>query len=200
MELDRKIKEHEDQSGMLIVFSGPSGVGKDTLLIHLQEVCPSVERCVTYTTRKPRKGETPGVDYFFVSEKKFHEMIGDGEFLEYAKVHLDYYGTPMSCVPQTLKEGADIVLKIDIQGGLIVKNKIRDAVMIFVVPPSMDELERRLRSRYTDSEEAIQKRLENARSEIACVPQYDYLVVNDDIDSAVDKLRCIITAERARIR
>lgn len=185
---------------MLIVFSGPSGVGKDTLLIHLQEVCPNIERCVTYTTRKPRKGEANGVDYFFVSEQKFHEMIGDGEFLEYSKVHLDFYGTPMSCVEQTLQKGADVVLKIDVQGGLIVKHKIRDAVMIFVVPPSMEELEHRLRSRYTDSEESILKRLEDAESEIACIPQYDYLVVNDDIALAVDKLKCILVAERSRIR
>ena len=183
---------------MLIVLSGPSGVGKDTLLQRLEEVCPRIERCVTYTTRAPRPGEVPGVDYNFVSVEEFKRMIEAGEFLEYAQVHLDLYGSPLSSVAEIREDGNDAILKIDVQGGLTVKQKVPDAIMIFVAPPSMQELERRLRERYTDSEEAMVKRLQDARKEIEQIPMYDYLVVNDDIDSAVDKLRCIVMAERAR--
>lgn len=185
---------------MLIVLSGPSGVGKDTLIQGLEEICPGIERAVTYTTREPREGERPGVDYHFVSVDEFRRMIEAGEFLEYAQVHLDFYGSPMSSVAQIREEGLDVLLKIDVQGGLTVKQKAQDAIMIFVGPPSIEELERRLRSRYTDSEEAIAKRLQDARSEIDRISMYDYLVINDEIETAVDRLRCIILAERARIR
>ena len=189
-----------DRSGMLIVLSGPSGVGKDTLLQRLEEVCPRIERCVTYTTRAPRPGEVPGVDYNFISAEEFRRMIEEGKFLEYAQVHLDLYGSPLSSVAEIREDGNDAILKIDVQGGLTVKQRIPDAIMIFVAPPSMEELERRLRARYTDSEEAVIKRLEDARKELEQIPMYDYVVVNDDIESAVDKLRCIVTAERSRVR
>ena len=190
----------EDRSGMLIVLSGPSGVGKDTLLRRLEEVCPRIERCVTYTTRAPRPGEVPGVDYNFVSIEEFKRMIEEGEFLEYAQVHLDLYGSPLSPVIAIRQKGSDALLKIDVQGGLTVKQKVPDAIMIFVAPPSMEELERRLRARYTDSEASVTKRLADARMEIEQIPMYDYLVVNDEIESAVEELRSIITAERLRIR
>ncbi|HUV05674.1 MAG TPA: guanylate kinase [Armatimonadota bacterium] len=200
MDLAKKLKQHEAHPGILIVLSGPSGVGKDTLLRRLGEVCPGIERCVTYTTREPRPGEAPGVDYNFVSAQEFRRMIEEGEFLEYAQVHLDLYGSPLSCVTQAREKGLDAILKIDVQGGLTVKEKVHDAVMIFVAPPSMGELERRLRARYTDCEAAVTKRLHDARREIEHIPMYDYLVVNDDVEAAVDRLRCIIMAERARIR
>jgi guanylate kinase len=174
-------------------------VGKDTLLRRLIEVCPGIEHCVTYTTREPRQSEEPGVDYNFISRSEFEAMIEAGEFLEYAQVHLHLYGTPKSCVDMILDKGMDVILKIDVQGGLTVKEKVPGAVMIFVAPPSMEELEHRLRARYTDSEEAITKRLQDARREIECIPQYDYLVENDDLEAAVDKLRCIIIAERVKI-
>ena len=189
----------EDRPGMLIVLSGPSGVGKDTLLRRLEEVCPRIERCVTYTTRAPRLGEVPGVDYNFVSTEQFERMIEEGEVLEYAKVHLDLYGTPLSSVMEIREQGKDAILKIDVQGGLTVKQKATDAIMIFVAPPSMEELEHRLRARYTDAEDAIMKRLQDACTELEQIPMYDYLVINDDIESAVDKLRCIVTAERSRV-
>lgn len=200
MDLIRRYTEEGMHQGLLVVLSGPSGVGKDTLLRKIEEVCPSIRRCVTYTTRKPRPGEVPGVDYNFVTVEQFHRMIETNEFLEYAQVHLDFYGSPLREVVQLRKEGMDVVLKIDVQGGLMVKQKFPDAVMVFVAPPSMDELERRLRSRYTESEAAIAKRLEDAKREIECIPMYDYLVVNDEIDTAADELRCIIIAERLRIR
>ena len=200
MKLAEKLRQREERPGMLIVLSGPSGVGKDTLLRRLEEVCPGIERCITYTTREPRPGEAPGVDYNFVSADEFRRMIEEGEFLEYAQVHLHLYGSPVSCVTRARETGLDAILKIDVQGGLTVKQKVTDAIMIFVAPPSMEELERRLRARYTDSEAAVTKRLQDARREIERIPKYDYLVVNDDVESAVDKLRCIIMAERARIR
>ena len=185
---------------MLVVLSGPSGVGKDTLLRRLEQVCPGIERCVTYTTREPRPGEVPGVDYNFVSVREFQKMIDEGDFLEYARVHTDLYGSPLSSVKHIRENGLDAVLKIDVQGGLTVSQKAPDAVMIFVAPPSMEELERRLRARYTDSEAAITKRLQDAQREIEHIPMYDYLVVNDEVEATVDRLRCIIVAERARVR
>jgi len=200
LDLLRILREHGERHGMLVVLSGPSGVGKDTLLRRLVEVCPGIERCVTCTTRNPRPGEVPGLDYNFVSTDEFRRMIEAGDFLEYAQVHLDMYGSPLSQVIRIREKGLDAVLKIDVQGGLTVKQKVPDAIMIFVAPPSMEELEHRLRARYTDSEEAVTKRLQDARREIESIPMYDYLVVNDDIETAVDRLRCIIMAERARMR
>jgi guanylate kinase len=199
LDLSAFLKEQE-RMGILIVFSGPSGVGKDTLLRRLPEVCPNLQQCVTYTTREPRPGEVAGIDYNFVCVQDFRKMIEEGEFLEYAQVHLDLYGTPLAPVVEARKQGLDVILKIDVQGGITVKQKVPDALMIFVAPPSMEELERRLRARYTDSEESIEKRLQNARAEIESIPMYDYLVLNDEVGAAVDRLRCIITAERARIR
>lgn len=190
----------EEHTGMLIVLSGPSGVGKDTLLQRLEEVCPKIERCVTYTTRAPRPGEVPGVDYNFVTIEEFKRMIEAGDFLEHAQVHLDLYGTPLRSVIEIREDGNDAILKIDVQGALTVKQKVPDAIMIFVAPPSVKELERRLRARYTDSEGAMIKRLNDARKEIEQIPMYDYLVINDEVESAVDKLRCIVMAERSRVR
>lgn len=197
--LEEILREQKKRAGRLIVISGPSGVGKDTVIRGLIEVCPGIERCTTYTTRDPRSGEVPGVDYKFICEDEFRRMIEAGEFLEHAQVHLDLYGTPLEGCDAVRERGMDAVLKIDVQGGLQVRSKAPDALMIFVAPPSYEELERRLRARYTDSEEAIRKRLENARKEIEQIPHYDYLVVNDEIESAVDRLRCIILAERAKI-
>lgn len=200
MELGSGMIPNERRPGLLIVLSGPSGVGKDTLLRGLERICPGLTRCTTYTTRQPRPGEVPGSDYHFVSTEEFRRMIDEGEFLEYAQVHLDLYGSPLSPVIQAREQGLDVILKIDVQGGLTVKRKVPDAVMIFVAPPSMEELERRLRSRYTDSETAIAKRLDDARREMECISMYDYLVVNDDVEIAVDRLRCIIVAERSKVR
>lgn len=199
MDLSDLLKKMKDRKGSLIVLSGPSGVGKDTVLKKLTEICPGVEQCVTFTTRLPRPNEVAGVDYNFVSVPEFEELIDSDGFLEYAKVHLDFYGTPMSPALRICDEGKDAILKIDVQGGLVVKEKVPETVMIFVAPPSLEELERRLRSRYTDSEEAITKRLANARLEIDCIPKYDYLVVNDDIDSAAMAVCEIIKAARTRI-
>jgi guanylate kinase len=141
-----------------------------------------------------------GVNYCFLSQEKFEQMVGDGKFLEYAHVHLNYYGTPLESVEKIRNRGEDCMLVIDVQGGVAARAKVPDAVMIFLAPPSMEELERRLRGRGTESDAAMEKRLANAQKEIDCIPNYDYLVVNDNIDEAVRRIEGIILAERARIK
>ena len=185
--------------GRLFVVSGPSGVGKDTVLARLHHLMPDVVRCVTVTTRAPRAGEIEGRDYLFVSLQQFREMVERDEFLEYARVYENLYGTPRAWVDERRAQGHDVLLKIDVQGGLTVRTKVRDAVMIFLRPPSVAELERRLRTRLTDTEEQITTRLLDARSELQQIPNYDFAVVNDEVDRAADLLRAIILAERSRI-
>lgn len=186
--------------GLLIVLSGPAGVGKDTLIEQWQLVAPNVRRLITYTTRPQTKMERHGLDYYFVSEEEFQQMVEEGAFLEYAHVHGNWYGTPLHKMEELRRAGRDVVLRIDVQGAMQVRQKFPEAVLIFVAPPSLEELERRLRKRGRDSEEAIQLRLENARREMEYIPQYDYVVVNDDINRALETLRCILIAERHRVR
>ncbi|MHB1001293.1 MAG: guanylate kinase [Armatimonadota bacterium] len=198
--MDCRLKCSAERTGLLVVISGPSGVGKGTLLKKLLTVCPDTAKSITCTTREPRPGEVHGIDYFFVSTEEFKRMIDAGEFLEYAQVHLNLYGTPQTSTNHIRSQGIDTILEIDVQGGITVKRKVPDTVMIFVAPPSMAELEDRLRGRGTEADEVVAKRLDNARGEMDCIPLYDYLVVNDDIDTAVDALRSIIIAERSKIR
>jgi guanylate kinase len=188
-----------NRRGRLIVLSGPSGVGKGTVLRAVLDICPNTERAITCTTREPGPGEVDGVDYCFLTEEEFRRKIDEGYFLEYAQVHLNLYGTPLESVHKILDQGKTALLEIDVQGGLTVKGKMPDAVMVFVAPPSYEELERRLRDRKRDSEESILKRLENARKEIEQIPRYEYLVLNDEIESAVDRLRAIILAEDSKV-
>lgn len=183
----------------MIVLSGPSGVGKDTVLDEFIKICPNVLLCVTATTRQPRANETDGVDYHFVTEQKFKQMIEDGDFLEYAEVHGNFYGTPKSWVVEQISQGNDVVLKIDVQGGIEVKRQMPDAVMAFLVPPSFEELERRLTSRLTETAADLEKRLSNARNEIEQIPFYEYIIDNDLVENAAEKLRSVIIAERSRI-
>lgn len=186
--------------GLLIVLSGPAGVGKDTLIEQWQLVAPNVRRLITYTTRPQTKMERHGLDYYFVSEEEFQQMVKDGAFLEYAHVHGNWYGTPLHKMEELRDLGRDVVLRIDVQGAMQVRQKFPEAVLIFVAPPSLEELERRLHKRGRDSEEAIQLRIENGRREMEYIPQYDYVVVNDDLNRALETLRCILIAERHRMR
>ena len=187
------------RKGRLFVVSGPSGVGKDTVLDVFHPLLTDVVRCVTATTRAPRPGETEGRDYFFLTVAKFREMVDDDAFLEYAKVNGNLYGTPRHWVDEQRTSGRDVLLKIDVQGGLTVRTKARDAVLVFLLPPSVAELERRLRFRSTENEEEITTRLLDARSELQQMPNYDYAVVNDDVNRAADEMRAIFLAERCRI-
>ncbi len=193
------MSEAASRRGHLFVVSGPSGVGKDTVLTRLRQIMPDVAQCVTATTRERRPGEVEGRDYLFISVPRFREMVEADEFLEYAQVHENLYGTPRSCVEAQRAAGRDVLLKIDVQGGLTVRTKVRDAVLVFLKPPTVDELERRLRARSTESEDKITKRLLDARSELQQIPNYDYSVVNDEVEHAADLLRAIILAERSRI-
>ncbi len=184
--------------GILIVVSAPSGTGKTTLCHMLLKEFPDMQFSVSYTTRKPRPGEVNGRDYFFVDRKTFERMIEEGDFLEWAEVYGNLYGTSKSQVLKALSAGKDVLLDIDTQGALQVKKNFPEAVLIFILPPSFEELERRLRSRGTDDEETIKRRLEFAREEIRRAPLYDYVVVNDRLEVAYDGLRSIITAEKHR--
>jgi guanylate kinase len=184
--------------GLLIVVSAPSGTGKTTLCRMLLKEFENMEFSVSYTTRPPRKGEVNGKDYFFVSREEFERMVEEGDFLEWANVYGNLYGTSKSQVLKALEEGKDILLDIDVQGALQVKKNLPEAVLIFIMPPSFEELEKRLRSRGTDSEEVIEKRLNVAKEEIKKAPFYDYIVVNDVLDVAFNKLKAIITAEKCK--
>jgi len=196
-------------TGLLLVVSGPSAVGKDTVLDALlsrADLPRPVQKCVTTTTRAPRpkdggRGmEEDGVDYHFVSPARFNEMVAHDELLEYAEYADNYYGTPRAWVSERRDRGIDVILKIEVQGGLIVQEKAPDAVLVFLQPPSLEELERRLRHRRTDSEDQIAKRLLHARKEMDQRPHYDYAVTNDSVEDAVDAIRAVLRAEHCRIR
>ena len=186
------------RKGSLVIITGPSGAGKGSVL---SRVLPSLENVflsVSATTRKPRPGEEDGVNYYFISRGRFDEMVERGELLEHAEYVGNCYGTPEGPVNRRLEDGQDVILEIEVQGALIVKEKRPDAVLVFIVPPSFDILERRLRNRGTEAEEVVEKRLQKARAECAHMDDYDFIVVNDLLDDAVRDLSAIITAERCR--
>jgi len=192
------------ERGNLFVFSGPSGVGKDAVLgpLFSAGICPPrLRRCITATTRAPRPGEIEGVDYFFLSREEFERRIAEGFFLEHASYAGRSYGTPRWWVEAEVAGGNDVLLKIDVQGALQVRSQAPEAVLVFVAPPSVEELERRLRGRDAGADPGdLARRLAIAREELALARQYDYLVVNDRIEKAVDELRAIVIAARCRIR
>ncbi|MFW6022498.1 MAG: guanylate kinase [Halanaerobiaceae bacterium] len=188
------------RKGSLIVLSGPSGVGKGTVRDKLMENFDQIEYSVSVTTRPRREGEVDGVDYFFVSSDKFFQMVEENKFIEWAEVHNNYYGTPKEYVDKTLQSGNDIILEIDIQGARMVSNIYPDAVYVFLVPPSFDELEHRLDKRGTENNKNKALRLKNAREELKELERYDYQIVNDKLEETVYKLKCIIIAEKCRIK
>lgn len=185
--------------GVLLVLSAPSGAGKTTLAHRLRQEFPQAKLSISYTTRQPRGTEQDGVDYHFVDTATFTQMIDRGEFVEWAQVHGAFYGTARNVADIALTSRCLVVFDIDIQGGSSLKRKYPDAVLVFIVPPSMDELERRLRARATDEDEKIRGRLLAARAEIERGTQtYDYLVVNDQLEVAFGELRSIVIAEACR--
>lgn len=179
------------KKGALIVISGPSGCGKGTIVERLLEE-GNMEISISSTTRKPRGIEQNGVDYFFLEEEEFKRMIDEGEFLEYANVYGCFYGTPRKKVLDRVDAGINVILEIDVQGALQVKKNYPDAIMIFIMPPSKEELLRRLRGRGTETEEQIERRISKAQSEIDMADQYEFKVVNDDLDLAVREVKEII--------
>jgi guanylate kinase len=184
---------------MLFVLSAPSGAGKSTVAEKVMAVTPRLSRSVSHTTRPMRKGEVDGTDYHFVTRETFEAMIERGEFIEWAEVHGNLYGTAYSNIDDiVLKRHDDLLLVIDVQGSASLGEKGVERVTIFLMPPSMDELKKRLAGRGTDSEEAIRARLANADYEMAEMDKFDYTVINGDLSTAVDEVRSIITAERLR--
>lgn len=182
--------------GLLIVFTGASGVGKGTIMKKLLESDSKNRLSVSATTRKPRPGETHGKEYFFISKEAFEQEIANGGFLEYARYCENYYGTPKQAVEEMLEQGCNVFLEIEVQGGLQIKEKCPDCISIFVLPPSMEELENRLRGRGTETEEVIRMRLNTALTEITFANSYDYSVVNDDVDLAVNEILDIVKKNR----
>lgn len=188
-----------DRRGLLFVVSAPSGTGKTTVVERLVQCVPDLAMSRSYTSRAARAGEADGVDYNFITRARFQEMIDSDLFLEWADVFGNLYGTCAEDVQVALAGGRDLVLVIDVQGARQVRVRCSDTVGVFVMPPSFEVLEQRLRGRSKDSEEAMQRRLHMARAEVAAFAEYDYVVVNDELDTCVDRLRAIVLAERARL-
>jgi guanylate kinase len=182
----------------VFIISAPSGSGKSTLVHRLLKTVPNLAFSISLTTRAPRAGETPGVDYIFISRKDFEERLARGEFLESAEVYGNYYGTNRETFEAATREGKDLVLDIDVQGARQLKVAIPQAISIFVLPPSRDVLEQRLRSRSQDSEEVIERRLRGAAAEVQNYTQYDFVLINREIEEASARLANIVEAERQR--
>lgn len=185
--------------GMLVVLSGPSGCGKDTVLAELFKLKIGLVQSVSMTTRKPREEEKNGVDYLFVDEEYFLNAINNDRMLEYAKYGINYYGTPKAPVDNWLDEGKTVVLKIDVQGAGNIQKLYKDAVCIFLTPPSMSILEQRLRNRGSEGDDDVRRRLDIACDELKCINEYDYVVVNDELSKAVDDIKTIIKAEQLKV-
>lgn len=187
------------ERGQLIVLSGPSGVGKSTVIAELFSQRSNIYFSVSYTTRQPRVGEQDGVNYNFVSREEFERMIANDELLEYAEYVDNYYGTSIKLIREKLDAGIDVLLDIEVQGAAKVRARCPDALFIFIIPPSFEELSRRLHRRNTDSEDVIAGRLAKARQEFREIPKYDYLVINDKVANAVHEIEAILTAAECRV-
>jgi guanylate kinase len=187
------------KQGLLVVLSGPSGCGKNTIINKVMENNKNIWLSISCTSRAPRGEEKNGVNYYFLSRDEFEQEIANDEFLEYAEYSKNYYGTPKKYIKEHLDKGEDVILEIEIQGALKVKEKIKEAVFIFILPPSMQELKRRLEARKTEDQEKIDMRFKRAYEEINEVSKYNYVVVNDEVDQAASKVQAILDAERCRV-
>ena len=196
--MEKKLPEPPRERGSILIISAPSGSGKSTLVRRLIASLPDLAFSVSYTTRPRREGEQEGRDYFFVTRKRFERMIAGGDFIEWAEVHGHLYGTSKGQIDKALEAGRDILLDIDVQGHQQVRKRLPEALSVFVMPPSLQELKRRLAERHSDSPQVIEKRLAAARQEITHWPEYDYLVVNDHLSLATQALRAIVRAGRFR--
>ncbi|MGG7077421.1 guanylate kinase [Clostridium sardiniense] len=187
------------KKGVLLVISGPSGAGKGTICKALLDKHKDIYLSVSATTREPRVGEVHGVNYFFKTKEEFLQKVEEGDFLEHAEVYGNYYGTPKSSVQKMLDEGRDVILEIDIQGALKVKENCEEGIFIFILPPSMEELKQRIIRRGSETPESLMTRFKSAYKEINYISKYNYAVVNDEVDTAVTKLEAIIAAEKCRV-
>lgn len=188
-----------NNKGVLIVISGPSGAGKGTICKELLEKNKNLHISVSATTRAPREGEVDGVNYHFLSKEAFFEKVEKGEFLEYAEVYGNYYGTLKSNLYDMLEEGKNVILEIDIQGALNVKENTNEGIFIFILPPSMEELKNRIINRGSETQESLMQRFQSAYQEINFISKYNYAVVNDTVESAVKNVQNIIFAEECRV-
>lgn len=184
--------------GLLIVLSGPAGVGKGTVCNALRAENTDIRYSVSVTTRPPREGEVDGVNYFFKTREEFEEMIKNGELLEWAEYVGNYYGTPIEYVEKMLNQGKDVILEIEVQGALQVKERMPEGVFIFLMPPSLAELRKRIEGRGTESKEVIEKRMKVAKEEIEMMKKYDYVVENDEVSLAVERIKAIVLAEHCK--
>ncbi|GAB2702334.1 guanylate kinase [Paenibacillus thermoaerophilus] len=186
------------RKGLLIVLSGPAGVGKGTVCSHLRRISPDLVYSVSATTRAPRQGEQEGINYFFKSREQFQAMIDNDELLEWAQYVGNFYGTPRSFVEDMIASGRDVILEIEVQGALQVKNKYPQGVFVFLMPPSLDELKMRITGRGTETEDVIEKRMNVAIEELRMMRHYHYVVTNDEVESACERIRSIIAAEHCK--
>ena len=188
-----------NRKGLLLVVSGPSGAGKGTICKALLNKNDQIKLSVSATTRKPRNGEVHGVNYFFIEKEEFTKMIENGEFLEYAQIYDNFYGTPKAAIIECLEKGQDVILEIEMQGARQIKEVYPEGVFIFVLPPSLEELKSRLVGRGTETQEEIEKRFSCAFEEINQIVNYDYFIVNEDIEKSVSDVEAIICAEKNKV-
>lgn len=189
----------QQEKGLLFVLSGPSGVGKGTVCNALRKVNSNITYSVSATSRAPRAGEVDGVNYFFKTREQFEEMIKNDQFLEWAQYVNNYYGTPKQFVLDMLEQGKDVILEIEVQGAMQVKEKYPEGIFIFLAPPDMEELHQRIRNRGTEDDDVIRNRMNKAREEIEMMANYDYVVINDEVDLAVKRIEAIVMAEHCRV-
>jgi len=194
--MDRILKRKKE--GLIIVISAPSGAGKTTLCKRLLQALPFLTYSVSFTTRQPRKNEIKGIDYYFVSTEEFKKMTERKEFVEWAEVHGEFYGTSSTLLNKIIEGGKDVILEVDVKGGINIKKHYPQATLIFILPPSWKELEKRLKIRGTETDEKIKKRIERAKKEVEYAGYYDYSVINDNINNTLQDLLAIIRAERCR--